>query len=149
MMIYVIPNYDKKSKKELYKFVGDFTKQGILSEEYILRVVSSTAELIEKILINDFNFDDRIIEILKVIHIGIAKEQVPNIETEIKNAYFNVNNGQPQIIFFLKDGRTFLSQIKMELYKDIEKSLSRELNKDNSNEFREINLKWARRFIKG
>ena len=141
IMICMIPDYSESLRGELEHFIKDNISEDILKENYIMRVVSNINQLTEKILINDNDLDDRIIELLKVYYMSMFRRS--NENEEIEELGLNLNGDTKYITFFLKDGRGQSFKIDKRLCEEFEKKYIKMLDENEQKRFEEINVKWA------
>lgn len=141
IMICMIPDYNESLRGELEDFIKDNIPEDILKENYTMRVVSNINQLTEKILINDNDLDDRVIELLKVYYMYIFRRSVE--DEEIEDVGLNLNGDTKYITFFLKDGRGEAFKIDKRLCEDFEKKYIKILDENKQKRFEEIDVKWA------
>ena len=82
------------------------------------RIVLTSNELREKVMIFEAGLDDRIIEIMKCFYMSAVVENRSGME--IAECLFSVDNGQWMFEFITMDGRFFSTPIRKELYADFE-----------------------------
>ncbi len=116
-----------KNAQEMFKSVTENKIQGISSiaktlEGYKKRIVISQEALAEKIFIFEEGYDDRIMEIVKVIYLRMFFENNPDLELD--GAYFVNDQGQKLVAFITTDKESFAVDFDENLYRKMEKKLS-------------------------
>ena len=93
----------QENADEVYHMLTDEDKRDAFSslfeQNYLIRIVRSRNQLLEKLAIFDSNYDDRMIEIYKH-HLEIAyRAEHPDCEA-VEILYFNSNEGEPMFQIF-------------------------------------------------
>lgn len=145
MMIYMIPGYDENSIKDLNEVLKNNISNEMMKENYILRVVSNAGELREKILINENNYDDIIMELLKIYYRALFYQQSP--EKEIEMAYFEVREGNAELAFYPNNAKAFSIPFDELAYQKIETIYEKEVNRVKLEGFQIINSDWVENAI--
>lgn len=125
-------------QKDLEERYGDL--QG-----YQLRVVNNPDDLREKVLLNDLEIDDRLIELVKFYYSTIVREQNPEIQ--ISQILFIHQPGQKnQLGFLLKSKQTFKVEINDEVVNKLKETYSLRLSQGPI-KLSKIDFDWAYEFI--
>lgn len=142
MVQYVTNQEELKSATDMYNNVGMENIEGgdkiIKSlENYKKRIVTSQEALAEKILIEEENLDDKIVEVLKVMYLKMFFEQNP--KAELNGAYFVKDEDQKLIVFITTDGENLAMEFDDFLYTQMEQKVNTlELEEDY-----QIDSNWA------
>lgn len=137
---------DKASEKNAVEM---FSKSGITSnlstEGYKLRITTSPDIWREKAIIFEHGFDDRIIEIIKLIYETQAIHQYP--KREAKQCLFSLseNEGEYLIYIFYENGITATAPVTQDFYNRVEKDFIDMINKNHNSDLY-IDKNWAIRF---
>lgn len=92
------------------------------------RIVLTSNELREKVMIFEAALDDRIIEIMKCFYMSAVIE---NSDMQIVECLFNIDKDQWSFEFIAMDGRIFSTPIRKELYEDFEREYKDCLGEEN------------------
>ncbi|MBP3210559.1 MAG: CpXC domain-containing protein [Oscillospiraceae bacterium] len=138
----------KESAEETYLMFIGRARAGIAQifqeKKYLIRIVRSQNELLEKVAIFDAGLDDRIIEICKVFILGSIQDQDPDAKG-IKILYFWESGKN----FFrvLSNGKPYAeSEILPEMYEEIQKEYGGRIPDIRSDDLF-IDRKWAYRIM--
>lgn len=112
--------------------------------DYKFRIVFDHNDLREKALIIDNGLDDRVIEIIKIMYEVMGEKDYSN--EEIKKMYFDIDNGEYILVFFLKSGGILTSKISEDFYNMIENKYRNTIEEKSENEY-VINRAWAIEFF--
>lgn len=154
-MIWFIPGGDESDVKAINNTwqgldkEAKYTKLGELTEDLKydnLRCVFNIWELKEKILINENDLDDRIIEILKVLLLANMisnKRSAINFDTNLDFTGIKDENTIKNIMFDIKEQDTYSSfSVNFDMYEDIIKNYADIIPKKEKN-YMVIDRKWA------
>lgn len=134
-----------KEAEDVNKLIHDDASDMIKTfkeDDYLLRIVRSQEELIEKIRIFDAGLDDRIIEIFKVYVFQLVQENNPGANEIL--LYFFALDGKNYIQVFVNGQPSGSSEISDELYNQLDENYADELSPLRKDEpF--INREWALR----
>ena len=83
------------------------------------RIVLTSNELREKVMIFEAGLDDRIIEIMKCFYMTAVIENISNFQ--IAECLFGIDNGNWIFEFITMDGRIFSTPVRKELYEDFKR----------------------------
>ena len=151
MMIYLLPD-DEKEIKAAARFMSgkDERTAGlnltVISEEYNNRIVTSIREIQEKIYISDAGYDDRIIEIIKLLYHGMMAEQTP--DKKVDEILFDSGKDGEHRIVFIEGGNVFASApVNEEVYNDVQNTFKERID-NNPNEYFIYDFAWARSLLK-
>lgn len=93
------------------------------------RIVLTSNELREKVMIFEAGLDDRIIEIMKCFYMSAVIENRSGMQ--IAECLFSVENDQLMFEFLTMDGRFFSTPIRKELYEDFEREYNEYFGEEN------------------
>lgn len=142
MIHYANSEENAKQMVEMYNNRDDKMIRLMRDEGYIIRVVLSREELLEKIAILNAGLDDRIIELLKLMYEAQVVENY-----EVDGVYFVVN-GDEKIIEFTHRGRVFATaEVDDEVLSGVESDFADKLPKINEDNA-VIDSEWAVEFLK-
>lgn len=151
MMIYLLPD-DEKEIKAAAKFMSGTDERTagldltVISDEYANRIVTSIRELQEKIYISDAGYDDRIIEIIKMLYLGMMAEQTP--DKKVDEILFDFGKDREHRIVFIEGGNVFASApVNEEVYNDVQNTFKERID-NNPNEYFIYDFPWARSLLK-
>ncbi len=151
IMIYLLPDVEEEIKAAAQFMSGmDENNLGLdlsaITEGYSNRIVTSLRELQEKIYISDAGYDDRIIEIMKMLYLGMMAEQTP--DKRVDEILFDfVREGEHRIIF-IEGGNVFASApVNDEVYNDVRKTFKERIE-NNPSEYFIYDFVWARSLLK-
>lgn len=151
MMIYLLPD-DEKEIKSAAKFMSEMNSKNaeldlsFLADGYSNRIVTSLRELQEKIYISDAGYDDRIIEIMKMLYLGMMAEQTP--DKKVDEILFNTDRDGSNHIVFVENGKVFASApVNEEVYNDVQDTFKERIE-NNPSEYFIYDFAWARSLLK-
>ena len=88
----------------------DSMLRGLTDAKYILRIVKTQNELLEKLKIFDAGYDDRIIELTKAVY-SVQLRDDPKMK-DLKEVLFAMEEEEPVLVLFSSDG-TYFGTINM------------------------------------
>lgn len=151
LMIYLLPD-DKEQIEAAAGFINETNTSGAelgipkLTEGYSYRIVTSPTELQERICIFDSGYDDRVIEIMKVLYLSSMAEQTP--DKKVDDILFDINAKGEGRIVFIGDGAAFSSApVNKEIYEDVKNTFAEKI-KAFPAEYYIYDFVWARELIK-
>lgn len=105
MIYYVQSDEDEQRMYDLFNGTGDV--DGMVSDmrndNYLIRIVRSRSELLEKLAIFDNNLDDRVVEFLKLIFLAQYQDQTGDDEPIV--LYWVVSEDGKYRVEFIKEGK--------------------------------------------
>lgn len=147
LMVYMLHD-DEHQVKEAAAFMSGITDTDNeldikkYSEEYTNRIVTTIHELQEKIYISDAGYDDRIIEIMKVIFLAMTAEKTP--DQRVDEILFDNDNEKGHAIRFIEKGKCFGSiAVSEKVYNDIMERFGEKIEK-NPDRYFIYDFNWAR-----
>lgn len=152
LMIYLLPDDREQIKAAAgYLDEADTTDMGIgipdLTKGYSYRIVTSPNELQEKICIFDSGYDDRVIEIIKVLYLGVMAEQSP--DKKVDDILFDPGTGSDARIVFIQGGHIFSSApVSKEVYDDVKNTFAKKIGNSPA-EYHIYDFVWAREVVRG
>jgi len=144
IMIYFVDSAeDEKAVEQI--LAGDDPMgmmKDIKEDEYIIRIVHTRNELLEKIEIFETGLDDRIVELCKVHALAVYQSEHPD-EKSIETLYYRDQAGSRNCVLVISGGqKKGMTEIPQELYDDLKEKYSwklPELRKDGP----KIDRGWA------
>lgn len=135
---------DEDEKKVLDMLTGDdFMVKELVTEGYIIRIVRSMNQLREKLFIFDNNYDDRVIEYMKLIFASMLLKEHP--EEDFDEILLFIDNDGNKSFEFIRDGKGFAdAPIDDELYKKVEPILEEKSIPALRPSTGKIDFSWAR-----
>lgn len=116
-------------------------RKDMLESESVTRIVTSRNRLCEKIAIFEAGFDDRVVELLKVLYSHQLQTQNPKAEFD-GVYYFTGQNGEYSFNFMNGDRPLARINFTKEIYENIKKTYENLLSDDKNEEYY-ININWA------
>lgn len=151
MMIYLLPD-DEKEIKSAAKFMSGMDERSagldlsVIAEGYSNRIVTSLRELQEKIYISDAGYDDRIIEIIKMLYLGMMAEKTP--DKKVDEILFDFGNDGEHKIIFVEGENVFASvPVNEEVYNDVQDAFKERIE-NNPSKYFIYDFAWARSLLK-
>lgn len=139
LTVYMAPGHDDELLKQLNSL--DIPAADV-DDEAVFRVVSNSAELLEKILMADGHRDDRIMELYKAIIVENVKEEWPQIQ--VSDLLYFLDNGEEYFIVWDFDnalGEQLTVNIDDELYDNLKENYLSGLAIP-ANTYAEVNAGW-------
>ena len=112
---------------------------------YTVRTVRSYEQLVEKIMIRDYQMDDRLVELMKAASYMILK-QAHKIDAD--EIFFSVDDDGPYFVFFQKGGKQGGGRLPFMkgMYEDMEERFAKKADIFFKSET-EIDFAWAAEFF--
>lgn len=139
-MIFLVPNLNNKRDQ-----LGDLLENAARDEKvdlssYELRIVTHHADLIEKIQLFDNNYNDREVEIVKLLTDGLFAKEKPN--EDVKARYFYMKDQTPKIMYITSSDQLLVdfSESLLTFAKD---KYSKVVASSEKGQFHLINAEWA------
>ena len=108
--------------------------------DYTLRLVGLYPELIEKSQIFDHGYDDRVVEIVKLLTDGLFAKDRPN--DKVVARYFFMHEGEPKIMY-ITDKDQILVDFNENLLKFSQEKFDKINPKPGQGHFHLVNAEWA------
>lgn len=150
-MVYLAPDDEETIKEtaealsETIRLSDDFNLEDDYAK-YKLRIVTSLMELQEKIYIFEAGLDDRVIEIMKVVFLGMMSEETP--DERVDDILFDTGKDNVNSIVFIRDGRVFAHvPVDEGLYNHILESFKERID-NNPQEYYIYDFDWARNLFR-
>lgn len=147
LMFYLVPDDEKTIKETAQMLSGtkEMSEDFGLDKDYLqykFRIVTSVWELQEKIHIFDARLDDKVIEIIKILSLGMMSEEYP--DEKIDAIVFCTGDDGVNRILFIHDNKDFAHvPISKELYDDIAIKFKDKID-DNPQEYYIYDFAWAK-----
>lgn len=137
-MFYLMPEYKEDNADDLDTLGAEVLKH---APDYIMRVVKTPNDLIEKIKIFDAGRDDRIIEIYKIfLLIDMAQNRS---DFKAKHLYFDSVRGKDVIVAFDSSGQMIPEEIKQPVYDDLMRTYGKKELIHSRHVYQLIDRTWA------
>lgn len=141
-MIFLLPEY-RENPEKFQDILAEATAElGPGTKNYQLRVALTVPELIEKIQIFYDGFDDREIELVKILTDGLFAQEKPNVPIQARYYYHPVAK-QPAKILYITDSEQILADYHEKLREFIQLKFKSELSHRLNGEFHYIGHQWA------
>ena len=139
-IIYNIPSL-KRRYDEVEEMI-DKAMQEVQEDttDYTLRLVGLYPELIEKSQIFDHGYDDRVVEIVKLLTDGLFAKDRPN--DKVVARYFFMHEGEPKIMY-ITDKDQILVDFNENLLKFSREKFDKINPKPGEGHFHLVNAEWA------
>lgn len=140
ILIFLAPNYHENKEKVLTGLSQMTQEQGIAIQNYKLRIVTSSPQLIEKIQIFDQGYDDQTMEVVKLLTDGLFAQQEP--EKPILNRFFMIKDGVEKFLY-ISDKEQLIVDYHPTLTEFIQDKFSKELAPQYLGQFILVDQTWA------
>lgn len=147
LMIYLVPD-DEKAIKETAQALSDTKNMSSdfgMDKDYLqykFRIVTFVWELQEKIHIFDAGLDDRVIEIIKLLSLGMMSEEYP--DDKIDAIVFDAGDDGENRILFIHDNKAIAHvPVPQKLYDDVARRFKDKIE-NNPQEYYIYDFAWAR-----
>lgn len=139
-MVFLLPEY-RHDNDEINRILDDILMtQPFSLNDYNLRIALHGTDLVEKIHIFDAGYDDREIELLKLLTDGMFAQEKPT--TPVKGRYFYLHNGKPKFLY-ITDSEQILVDFHEKLLEFVRTKLAKSLTTDIRGDFHLIHHAWA------
>ncbi len=108
---------------------------------YILRIVQSVTELIEKISIFDRGKDDRTIEICKILIAEMILQD--NVDFDYRDSFYYCDGAEEKITYFEPGKQGYTATLSEEFYADVQSYAKEYLDELYSNKYSKIDAEYA------
>lgn len=148
MMIFLAGSSDEdEAERAIIRIIENSRTQNPFADMgYTLRIVRNPQQLREKILIADFNRDDRVIEVCKHYALGDFLNQVPNVQI-VNIIYDTVNGGKEAIALIDHTGMDHDLEVTDIFYDFIQELIADGLAKLSCDVYEVVDFKWAEEFL--
>lgn len=139
-MVFVIPGL-KKKKDQIGQLLENISRdEKVDTSAYELRLVSRNAELIEKIQLFELNYNDREVEIVKLLTDGLFAKERP--DDKVRARFFYVKDKQHKIMYLTEKDQLLVdfNQSLLDFARDKYKNV---VSKPSKGEFHIIDTEWA------
>lgn len=139
-MVYLIPNL-KSKKDQLGQLLENVARdENVDLSRYELRIVSHHPDLIEKIQLFDLSYNDKEVEIVKLLTDGLFAKEKPN--ESVKARYFYLKDNQPKIMYITEKDQ-LLVDFSDSLLKFASDKYNKIVSSEGKGQFHLINAEWA------
>ena len=141
------------SKKRLAIYMAPVMNQEVEKELKVLnkeihgkkRLVDNLNDLKEKILIADMQFDDRVIEVIKVMYLAQLKEEMKG--DTMQNILFDIYGNDPCFLVYFEKKGVGRMPLNLEYYRGISSQFEKQIMDFSRNEFMKVDMEWARQMM--
>ncbi len=133
LAIYLAPAMLPETEEELKRLNQEI--------EGTKRLVDNINDLKEKILIADMQFDDRVIELIKIMYIGQIKEEMK--DDNMMDILFDYYGAKPCFLVFFEKKGIGRMPLNLEYYRGIASQYSRQIREHSSDSFMKVDMEWA------
>jgi len=105
------------------------------------RIVDNINDFKEKILITDMKFDDRVIEIIKILYIGQMKKEMK--DDTLMDILFDYYGSTPCFLVFFEKKGIGRMPLNLEYYRGISAQYSDQIRKFSTDGFMKVDMEWA------
>ena len=141
------------SKKRLAIYMAPVMNQEVEKELKVLnkeihgkkRLVDNLNDLKEKILIADMQFDDRVIEVIKVMYLAQLKEEMKG--DTMQNILFDIYGNDPCFLVYFEKKGVGRMPLNLEYYRGISSQFEKQIREFSRNEFMKVDMEWARQMM--
>ncbi len=137
LSIYMAPEMNQEVEKELEVLNRDLKGHK--------RLVDNLNDLKEKILISDMQFDDRVIEVIKVMYLGQLKEEMK--EDTMLNILFDYYGNDPCFLVFFEKKGIGRMPLNLEYYRGISSQFEKKIREHSTDTFMKVDMEWAREMM--
>lgn len=144
LMVFVLPEYYSDNEKVMRVLEDVMKEQSFSLADYRLRIVLHVTDLVEKVHIFDAGYDDREIEVVKLLTDGLFAQEKPT--TPVKARYFYLQQQTPKILY-ITDSEQILVDFHEKLLEFAQSKFNKPLSQDTLGEFVLINHQYAMRLL--
>jgi len=155
LMVYMIAETDPEKQKEAIDKINELSDMvenaptdelasllSGMSDGYTNRIVADYNGLIEKIIIANNGFDDRLIEIIKAIVMSRLGDALKG--KTLDAIYYDENaEGERALVFVFDDGKTAAIDFPADLYDELKEKLLPDLDPITPKGYAVIDYSWA------
>lgn len=139
-IIYLIPNL-KNKQDQVQQLLDNVSRdEQVDLSHYDLRIVTHHPDLIEKIQLFDLGYNDKEVEIVKLLTDGLFAKEKP--EEIVRARYFYLKDGQAKIMY-LTEKEQLLVDFSDSLLKFASDKYKRLVSSEEKGQFHLINAEWA------
>lgn len=132
-------------KSFLAKGFDDFPGMSFKENGYLLRIVRTKAQLLEKLAVIDAGLDDRVVEIVKLfVRVQYTKE---NKDNPVEESYMYFSDGQKTVQLVLADGTFASANIPDEYYESIRSQFEHKMPALRADDELVIDHEWAMKLL--
>ena len=140
-MIYLVGN-EQEAKKTIEMYRDLSVSYDRYINEYQIRVTTDPNVWREKAVIFDRGYDDRIIEILKLLYLCQLEEQHPDLQIERMYFCSEKNNDGIILEFYCTENKNVTAEVSDEVYRLIENKYRSRIQQNMDNQFC-VDTEWA------
>ncbi len=142
-IIYLIPKVKPDEISRLQEWHDQYNASSDQDQlpYYILRIVQSVTELIEKISIFDREKDDRILEICKILVGEMIRQD--NLAFDYRDSFYYCDGTEEKIAYFEPGKQGYTATLNEEFYADAQSYAREYLDELYNNKYCNINAEYA------
>ena len=146
-LIWIAPTMNEKEQSDIATHNDKLKNDNVVrlaQKAYRFRIVRSSNELREKIIIFDEGFDDRIIELMKLAYVPAIRKVIGE-DTQITGFYFDKHpeSGEYQWVVLTDNKEPMFGRIDMSIYEDMKEKMTDIAEEKTGEGLVQINVKWA------
>lgn len=146
LMMYLVGG-EQEAKEAISMFNDICCLHGKIYEDYQVRITTDSDVWREKATIFDSGYDDRVIEIIKLLYAVEIEDKYDNIRIE-RTFFCPSKSGKEFVLeFHCQDNNAFTIDVSDELYETVEEKYMRKIQKGKSETFF-VNGDWAWNIIR-
>lgn len=149
LMVWLMPEAGDKELQEMNETVTQMQAFGMTATglDYRYRIVRTVNELKEKLLIEQENLDDRIIELVKVVYLVQIAEQIGS-HTVAEVMFDVIDDSYFFTVFYEEDSLDpGVIPLDMNVYRMVKEQYIEKLDSLKADNFQDISFLWAREFM--
>lgn len=139
-MIFNIPNLNKRNEQAEIMVNNAIKEEGVDVSDYTLRMVAHFPDLVEKTQLFDLGYDDREVEIVKLLTDGLFAKDRP--DHKVLSRYFYMYQGEPKIMY-ITDKEQLLVDFSDKLLNFAQEKFRKISNKPEKGLFHIVNAEWV------
>ncbi|MBZ6526938.1 CpXC domain-containing protein [Aerococcaceae bacterium DSM 111021] len=145
-MVFLIPNLRKKQDQLSTLLENVARDEKVNLSDYELRIVTHHPDLVEKIQLFDNGYNDREVEIVKLLTDGLFAKERPN--EEVKSRFFYMKNKEPKIMYITANEQ-LLVDFSDNLHTFAKDKYKKVVSTSEKGQFHLINAEWAAHALSG
>lgn len=140
VVVCLIPQLETR-KSEMEEILTQFMRQSSEDlSQYSLRVVTTAAQMVEKVTIFNDELNDIVVEIVKLLTDGLFAKEHPDID--VRNRYYYKHHGQPKLLYLTKNDQLIVD-FHQSLVDFSQDKYNKAVNEDYKGRFILVDENWA------
>lgn len=145
LLFFVAPNFNEQRDNVLAQLEEFLRTFPFSTEDYQMRIMLETADLMEKVQIFDYGFSDTEVELVKMLTDGLFAQENP--EALVKNRYFFINKSSQPKFLYITETDQIMVDCHDKLFEFIRDKFKKVLALPQMGHFLVINHTWANHAI--